>query len=139
MRGRHSRTSLALHSVYSVSYDNHHRTAKKSATGLAERLAALTAPALCSDQPDYVRHRTDGLYVARYDRRQARCPIMQRKRSKPHSFEGQIAAERTRLEERAAVLEHSPEKDALLKKIRQLDTAAHIKEWLTSPGLKPPQ
>lgn len=64
---------------------------------------------------------------------------MQRKRSKPHSFEGQIAAERTRLEERAAVLEHSPEKDALLKKIRQLDTAAHIKEWLTSPGLKPPQ
>lgn len=122
-----------------VSYDNRHRTAKKSAAGLAERMAALTAPAICSDQLDYVRHRTDCLYIARYDWTQARCPIMQRKRSKPHSFEGQIAAERTRLEQRAAVLDHSPEKDALLKKIRQLETAAHINEWLTSPGLKPPQ
>lgn len=63
---------------------------------------------------------------------------MQRKRSRPHSFESQIAAEGVRLEARAAALQHSPEKDALLKKIRQLETAAHINEWLTSPGLKSP-
>lgn len=30
------------------------------------------------------------------------------------------------------------DRDALLKKARQLDTASHINEWLSSPGLKPP-
>jgi hypothetical protein len=29
--------------------------------------------------------------------------------------------------------------DAILKKIRQLDTAAHLNEWLSSPGLQSPQ
>lgn len=31
-----------------------------------------------------------------------------------------------------------PERDALLKKARQLETAAHINEWVLSPGLRPP-
>jgi hypothetical protein len=29
-------------------------------------------------------------------------------------------------------------RDALLKKARQADTAAHISDWAESPGLKPP-
>jgi hypothetical protein len=29
--------------------------------------------------------------------------------------------------------------DHLLEKIRQLDTAAHMHEWLSSPGLQPPK
>jgi len=30
-------------------------------------------------------------------------------------------------------------REALLRKARQADTAAHIDNWLRSPGLQPPQ
>ena len=30
------------------------------------------------------------------------------------------------------------EREMLLRKARQTETAAHIEEWLSSPGLKPP-
>ena len=30
------------------------------------------------------------------------------------------------------------ERDDLLKRARQADTAAHIDEWVNSPGLRPP-
>jgi hypothetical protein len=30
------------------------------------------------------------------------------------------------------------ERDHLLRKARQLDTASHINDWLSSPGLDPP-
>ena len=64
---------------------------------------------------------------------------MQRRRSSPHTFEGQIAAEKARLEAKAAELPHGREKDRLLRKIRQLDTASHMGDWLSSGGLKPPK
>jgi hypothetical protein len=63
---------------------------------------------------------------------------MQRRRSVPHSFEGQIAAEKKRLEEQIAGTPHGPQRDALVKKIRQLETAGHMNEWLVSPGLRSP-
>jgi hypothetical protein len=53
-------------------------------------------------------------------------------------FDESIAAEKTRLEEQLANVARGPERDALLKKIRQLDTASHLNEWLTSPGLRAP-
>lgn len=31
------------------------------------------------------------------------------------------------------------EQDALLKKARQADTAAHLDDWANSPGLQPPR
>jgi hypothetical protein len=62
-----------------------------------------------------------------------------RSRSIPHAFEDRIAAEKARTEAAAAKLPHGPAKDALLRKIRQLDTAAHMKEWLSSPGLQAPR
>jgi hypothetical protein len=64
---------------------------------------------------------------------------MQRQRSVPHSFEGQIAAEKKRLEDQVVETPHGPQRDALVKKIRQLDTASHMNDWLMSPGLMPPQ
>jgi len=64
---------------------------------------------------------------------------MQRRRSIPHTFEDRIAAEKARLEAQVAKLQPGPQKDGLLKKISQLDTASHINEWLTSPGLQPPK
>ena len=64
---------------------------------------------------------------------------MQRRRSVPHTFEENIAAEKAKLEARVAELKPGTQKDALLRKIRQLDTAAHMSEWLSSPGLRPPE
>ena len=61
---------------------------------------------------------------------------MQRRQSIPHTFEGNIAAEKAKLEAQVAKLNPGPQKDALLRKIRQLDTAAHMSEWLSSPGLR---
>jgi hypothetical protein len=64
---------------------------------------------------------------------------MQRRRSVPHTFEENLAAEKAKLEAQVAKLKPGPQKDALLRKIRQLDTAAHMSEWLSSPGLQPPE
>ena len=64
---------------------------------------------------------------------------MQRRRSVSHTFEENIAAEKAKLEAQVAQLKPGPQKDALLRKIRQLDTAAHMSEWLSSPGLQPPE
>ena len=38
----------------------------------------------------------------------------------------------------AGQLPHGRERDELLRKARQLETASHINDWLTSPGLSPP-
>ncbi|MGY2906969.1 cell division protein FtsB [Bradyrhizobium sp. URHC0002] len=64
---------------------------------------------------------------------------MQRRRSPAHTFEENIAAEKARLEAQIAKLKPGPQRDALLKKISQLETASDINEWLTSPGLRPPE
>jgi hypothetical protein len=64
---------------------------------------------------------------------------MQRRRSAPHTFEGQIAAEKKRLEEQLTGTPHGPERDAMVQKLRQLDTAGHLNDWLRSPGLKSPE
>ena len=65
--------------------------------------------------------------------------VMQRRlRSKPHSFANQIAAEKARCIEQLLTTPYGPKRDALVKKIRQLETASHMNEWLQSPGLKAP-
>jgi len=63
---------------------------------------------------------------------------MQRRRSVPPTFEDRIATEKARLEAQIAQLKPGPEMDALNKKLRQLETASHVSEWLSSPGLQPP-
>jgi hypothetical protein len=49
--------------------------------------------------------------------------MQRRVRSKPHSFEVEIAAEKARCAEQLAAAPYGPERDALVKKIRQLETA----------------
>jgi hypothetical protein len=39
----------------------------------------------------------------------------------------------------AALLPPGPERRDLLRKAREADTAAHMNDWLTSPGLRPPE
>lgn len=41
--------------------------------------------------------------------------------------------------EKASLLPPGAEKDELLLKARQSDTIAHLNNWLTSPGLRPPK
>jgi hypothetical protein len=43
------------------------------------------------------------------------------------------------LKAQLATLSPGPERDRLVKRIRQNETAANIEQWLKSPGLQPPQ
>jgi hypothetical protein len=62
-----------------------------------------------------------------------------RRRSRPHTFEERLAEQKAHLVQEAARLNPGPEHDNLLKRIRLIDTAFHIDEWLNSPGLQPPK
>ena len=64
---------------------------------------------------------------------------MLRSRSHPHTFQERLAEQKARLEERASQLKPGPERDDLLRKARQIDTARDINEWLNSPGLQAPR
>jgi hypothetical protein len=41
--------------------------------------------------------------------------------------------------ERASALPPGPEREELIKKARQADTALHLEGWANSPGLQPPK
>jgi hypothetical protein len=41
--------------------------------------------------------------------------------------------------EQAEALPHGPEREALMRKARQLETASHVNEWVTSSGLQAPR
>jgi hypothetical protein len=54
-----------------------------------------------------------------------------RKRSRPHSFEDQLADHRKRLAADAKSLPEGPEKDAALQKIEELEIAFRMNRWLS--------
>ena len=60
--------------------------------------------------------------------------MQRRRRSAPHTFEENIAAEKAKLEAEIAELKPGAQMDALRKKIRQLETASHMNEWLPRPA-----
>jgi hypothetical protein len=49
-----------------------------------------------------------------------------------------LADERKRIETAMALLGSGLRRNRLLEKLLQLDVAAHINEWLSSPGLRAP-
>jgi hypothetical protein len=53
-------------------------------------------------------------------------------------FDRRLEKELAAVQEQADKLPPGPEKDALLTKIRQLEVASHINDWLGSSGLRPP-
>jgi hypothetical protein len=59
----------------------------------------------------------------------------------PHKlpFEQRLEQEAHCVKERAKSLPHGRERELLSRKARQLETTLHINEWLSSPGLKPPE
>jgi hypothetical protein len=54
------------------------------------------------------------------------------------SFPDRLAMEAERLREEAKTKPPGPERDELIKKAHQADAAAHIDQWVSSPGLKSP-
>ncbi|MCD9109812.1 hypothetical protein [Bradyrhizobium japonicum] len=66
--------------------------------------------------------------------------IKRRNRTKhTKTFEERLAEEAARFKEAAAKLPPGTQRELNLRRARQADTAAHINEWLTSPGLQPPK
>ena len=65
--------------------------------------------------------------------------MQRRRRSAPHTFEENIAAQKAKLEAQIATLKPGPQLDVLRKKIRQLNTVSHMSDWLSSSGLQPPK
>ncbi|MFT4118137.1 hypothetical protein [Bradyrhizobium sp.] len=55
------------------------------------------------------------------------------------SLEERLAAEATRLREKAREASPGLEREQLLRKARQAETGSHMSEWLRSPGLQPPE
>jgi hypothetical protein len=55
------------------------------------------------------------------------------------TFEQRLAQEAHRIKERAETLPPGEKRELLSRKARQLETASHINDWLSSPGLQPPK
>jgi hypothetical protein len=55
------------------------------------------------------------------------------------SFDERLQKAADEAREAARELPQGQERDALLRKARQAETAAHLNEWLTSPGLQSPK
>ena len=53
-------------------------------------------------------------------------------------LEIRLAGEAERLRKEAKSLRPGADREGLLRKARQAETGAHISEWLSSPGLRPP-
>jgi hypothetical protein len=55
------------------------------------------------------------------------------------SVKDRLAALAEEVRGKASQLQPGREREDLLKKARQADTAAHLDEWANSPGLRPPE
>jgi hypothetical protein len=65
---------------------------------------------------------------------------MQRRRYKSIlTFPERLDQEAKRLRIEAEKLPHGTERDQLLRKARQAETALHVNDWLSSPGLRAPE
>jgi hypothetical protein len=65
---------------------------------------------------------------------------MQRRRFKNTlTFPDRLAKEAERFRKEAETMPPGQGRDSLLRKARQAETAAHIDQWIASPGLRPPE
>jgi len=65
--------------------------------------------------------------------------MAQRRRVKQtRTLEERMSEQAALLKEQAFRLPAGAEREALLKRARIAETGSHMSEWLTSPGLRPP-
>jgi hypothetical protein len=55
------------------------------------------------------------------------------------SLEERLSEEAKRLRAEAKLLPPGAVREEMIRKARQAETASHMNEWLTSPGLQPPK
>jgi hypothetical protein len=65
--------------------------------------------------------------------------MFRRRFRQTQTLEQRLAAEATRLRAEADKLPHGVDREDMLRKARQTEIAAHMYDWITSPGLRPPQ
>jgi hypothetical protein len=65
--------------------------------------------------------------------------MAERRAKQTTSLKDRLAAFAEDARGKASQLRPGPERDDLMKKARQADTAAHLDEWANSPGLRPPE
>lgn len=66
--------------------------------------------------------------------------MLRRHRSKhTQTFEERLAEEAARFRKAAEEAPPGMPRELLLKRARQAETAAHMSDWLKSPGLQPPK
>lgn len=54
-------------------------------------------------------------------------------------LEERMAEQAARLKDQASQLPAGAEREAMLKRARIAETGAHLSDWITSPGLRPPK
>ena len=66
--------------------------------------------------------------------------VMERRRhfKQTQSLEERLSEEAKRLRAEAKMLPPGVVRDEMIRKARQAEMASHLNEWLTSPGLRPP-
>jgi hypothetical protein len=64
---------------------------------------------------------------------------MTRRCSEPHTFDERLNAEKARVQAELECADLSGQRDALERKLPQIETALHIDSWVSSAGLQPPK
>ena len=59
--------------------------------------------------------------------------------SQVQSLEARLSEEAKRLRAEAKLLPPGAVRDEMIRRARRAEIASHINEWLTSPGLRPPE
>ena len=65
--------------------------------------------------------------------------MLRRRFEQAQSLEARLSEEAKRLRAEAKLLPPGAARDEIVRRARQAEIAAHINEWLTSPGLRPPE
>jgi hypothetical protein len=64
--------------------------------------------------------------------------LKRRRQKQTISFKGRLADWAAKIREQAARLPPGTEREEMLRRASQADTAAHLDDWANSPGLQPP-
>ena len=65
--------------------------------------------------------------------------MLRRRFKQTQPLEKRLAEEAKHLREEAKLLPPGALSEELIRKARHAETASHLNEWLTSPGLRPPE
>jgi hypothetical protein len=65
--------------------------------------------------------------------------MLRRRFEQTQSLEARLSEEGKRLRAEAKLLPPGAVRDEMIRRARRAEIAAHINEWITSPGLRPPE